>query len=140
MLDKIKVMLDDGAKMPTRAHECDAGLDLYANERVVVRPYDRAVISTGTHMAIPRGYVGLITSKSGLMGNKGLTCRGTIDPDFTGDIKAVVFNHTGTTYIVEKGDKVTQIVIIRCELPEPVLVDHLDDTERGDNGFGSSGR
>jgi dUTP pyrophosphatase len=140
MLDEMKVMLDEGAKMPKFAHEWDAGMDLYANERAIIRPGDWAVISTGTHLEIPHGWVGLVTSKSGLMSKAGLTCRGTIDPDYTGEIKAVVFNHSQKTYIVEKGDKVTQLVIIRCEHPRLRLVDRLDDTERGDNGFGSTGR
>ena len=140
MLDEIKVMLDEGAKMPEFAHTWDAGMDLFANERVIIRPNDWAIISTGTHMEIPRGWVGLLTSKSGLMAKAGITSRGTIDPDYTGEIKAILFNHSQKTYIVEKGDKVTQVVFMRCYHPKPVLVDRLDETERGDNGFGSTGR
>ena len=139
MLDEIKVMLDDGAKSPSFAHPFDGGMDLYANERAIIRPGDWATISTGTHLEIPPGYVGLVTSKSGLMAKAGLTCRGTIDHGYTGDIKAVVFNHSQKTYIVEKGDKVTQLVIIRCEHPRLRLVDELEDTDRGTGGFGSTG-
>ena len=140
MLNKIKVMLDEGAKAPAFAHEWDGGMDLYAAERKVVRANDFEVIETGVHIEIPEGYVGLITSKSGLMAKNGLTCRGTIDCGYTGSIKAVVFNHSKRDYIVEKGDKVTQLVILRCEHPKLVLVDELENTDRGDNGFGSSGR
>lgn len=136
----MKVMLDPGAKMPTRAHAYDAGLDLYAAERKVIRARDFEAIETGTHVEIPRGYVGLLTSKSGLMAKHGLTCRGTIDCGYTGSIRAVVFNHSGKDYIVEKGDKVTQLVVFPIWLPDPELVKHLEETDRGDGGFGSTGR
>lgn len=140
MLNEIEVMLDEGAKMPSFAHTWDGGMDLFANERAVIRPGDWAVIPTGVHLSIPPGYVGLVTSKSGLMSKEGLTCRGTIDPDYTGCIKAIVFNHSQKTYIVEKGDKVTQIVITTCEHPALKRVYKMEATERGDNGFGSTGR
>lgn len=136
---EMKVMLDPGAKMPSYAHPFDGGMDLYANERKVIPPNDWACIDTGTHLAIPKHYVGLVTSKSGLMAKNGLTCRGTIDHGYNGSIKAVVFNHSQKTYIVEKGAKVTQIVILPCEHPTLELVDSLEDTERGDAGFGSTG-
>lgn len=137
---KLKVMLDPGAIMPTRAHSKDGGLDLYSPIRQVIRANDREGIDTGVHVAIPEGYVGLITSKSGLMANEGITCRGTIDAGYTGSIKAVLFNHTQKDYIVEKGQKITQLVIVPIITPEPELVDSLDDTERGEGGFGSTGK
>lgn len=136
----MKVMLDKGAVLPTRAHAYDAGLDLYAAERTVIFARDFRAVETGTHVEIPRGYVGLLTSKSGLMSKHGITCRGTIDCGYTGSIKAVLFNHSGKDYIVEKGDKVTQLVVLPCWLPDPELVDHLEETDRGDCGFGSTGR
>jgi dUTP pyrophosphatase len=136
----MKIMLDEGAKMPTRAHTCDAGLDLYAAERKVIPARDFVSVETGTHIEIPHGCVGLLTSKSGLMAKHGLTCRGTIDCGYTGSIKAVVFNHSGRDYIIEKGDKVTQLVILPCRLQNLVLVDSLEETDRGDGGFGSTGR
>ena len=137
---EIKVKLEEFAVTPRYAHPWDGGMDLFAAERKVVRANDFEVIETGVHIEIPEGYVGLITSKSGLMAKHGLTCRGTIDCGYTGSIKAVVFNHSKRDYIVEKGDKVTQLVILRCEHPKLVLVDELENTDRGDNGFGSSGR
>lgn len=136
----IRVKLDEGASIPSFAHTWDGGMDLFAAERKVVRANDFEVVETGVHIEIPEGYVGLITSKSGLMAKHGLTCRGTIDAHYTGSVKAVVFNHSRRDYIIEKGDKVTQLVLLRCEHPELVLVDELEDTDRGDNGFGSSGR
>ena len=136
----MKVKLNEGAKMPTYAHPFDGGMDLYANERKVLPPNSWVVVDTGTHFEIPKHYVGLITSKSGLVGKSGVTCRGTIDHGFTGSVKAVLFNHSKKTYVIEKGDKVTQMVIVRCEHPNLELVDDLEETDRGACGFGSTGR
>ena len=139
-METIKIALNPGATMPTRAHPTDGGLDLYAAERKVIRAEDFVRIETGVHVQIPEGYVGLLTSKSGLMAKHGITSRGTIDAGYTGTIQAVLFNHSGKTYIVEKGDKITQLVIMPIITPEPELVDMLEETERGTNGFGSTGR
>ena len=139
-MDSIKVKLDDGAFVPTRAHELDAGLDLYSPDRKVIRANDWEAIDTGVHIAIPKGYVGMITSKSGLMSNEGITSRGTIDCGYTGSIKAVLFNHSRKDYIVEKGQKITQLVILPIITPELELVDDMEATERGMGGFGSTGK
>lgn len=135
----MKVKLDPGAYMPTRAHETDAGLDLYAKNNAIVWPFSRKAIETGTHIAIPRGYVGLLTSKSGLMRNRGLTCRGTIDAGYTGTIQAVIFNQSILPRRFRAGEKVTQLVILPIITPKLELVDTLESTERGDGGFGSTG-
>lgn len=140
MMTKIKVVLDEGATLPVRAHPTDAGLDLYAKERRPIRPLDWEKIDTGLHIQIPEGYVGLITSKSGLMANEGITCRGTIDSGYTGSIHAVLFNHSRKYYIVEKGQKVAQLVIVPIATPDPEWVDALEETDRGDGGFGSTGK
>ena len=137
---KMKVMLDPGAIMPTRAHSTDAGLDLFSPVRQVVRANDWVSIDTGVHVEIHEGYVGMITSKSGLMANEGITSRGTIDCGYTGSIKAVLFNHSRKDYIVEKGQKITQLVILPITTPELELVDSIEATERGNGGFGSSGK
>ena len=139
-MEKIKIALDPGATMPTRAHANDAGMDLYSRERKVIRAQDWESIDTGVHVQIPEGYVGLVTSKSGLMQKQGITSRGTIDSGYTGSIHAVLFNHSRKDYIVEKGDKITQMVLLPIITPEPELVDKLEETERGDGGFGSTGR
>lgn len=136
---KLKFTLDAGAKAPTRAHATDAGLDLYSPIRSVIRPGDWVKIDTGVHVQIPKGYVGLLTSKSGLM-NEGITSRGTIDSGYAGSIQAVLFNHSGKTHIVEKGQKITQLVIMPIITPELEQVASLEDTERGNGGFGSTGR
>lgn len=136
---KIKVMLDPGAITPTRAHEADAGLDLYAREYDRIPPHSISVLDTGVHVAIPKGYVGLLTSKSGLMA-EGVTSRGTIDSGYTGSIKAALFNHRKTYVHIEKGQKITQLVLLPIITPEVEIVDRLEDTERGTGGFGSTGR
>ena len=136
----MKIQLDPGAIMPTRAHETDAGLDLYSPVRKVIRANDWEGIDTGVHVEIPQGYVGMITSKSGLMAKEGITSRGTIDSGYNGSIRAVLFNHSRKDYIVEKGQKITQLVLMPIITPELELVDSLEDTERGANGFGSTGK
>ena len=136
----MKIVLDEGAIFPTRAHPFDAGLDLYATERKVVRSNDWESIDTGVHIQIPQGFVGLVTSKSGLMTKHGITSRGTIDSGYTGSIRAVLFNHSRKDYIVEKGDKITQLVLVPCIVPPLEMVNKLDKTDRGDKGFGSTGR
>lgn len=136
---KMKIALDEGATKPTRAHKNDAGLDLYAAERVRIWPHSWQAVETGVHVAIPQGFVGLLTSKSGLMRHKGMTCRGTIDSGYTGTIQAIMFNHSDTHIEIQKGEKVTQLVILPIIRPELELVDELEETERGAGGFGSTG-
>ena len=153
----MKIMLDKGAKMPTRAHPWDAGLDLYApydayvpGNYVNVCGYDgagggrfdisSAVIDTGVHVEIPEGYVGFIKAKSGLNVKHGLTGTGVIDSHYTGSIKVKLYNHEREAYRFKAGDKIAQLVILPCLLPELDLVDSLEETDRGDGGFGSTGR
>ena len=135
----INVMLDAGAKMPTRAHESDAGLDIYARGNWRAKAHSFLSVPTGVHVEIPKGYVGKLESKSSLM-LKGLTCRGTIDSGYTGEIKAVVFNHSDKDEWIADGDKITQLVVYPIVTPAPVEVHALDETERGEGGFGSTGR
>ena len=143
----MKIMLDEGAKMPTRAHEFDAGLDLYAPKTMSVPgcKYSGSLyrgcygivyignrtIDTGVHVEIPEGYVGFIKSKSGLMVNNGLLTDGTIDAHYTGSIKVKLFNTNAKDYKINAGDKIAQLVIVPCLLPELELVDHLEETDRG---------
>lgn len=141
----MKVMLDNGAKMPTRAHPFDAGLDLYApnvDDFYSISPCGGSTtIDTGVHIEIPEGYVGFIKAKSGLNVNHGLTCTGVIDAHYTGSIAVKLYNHhEHMRYVVRPGDKIAQLVILPCLLPELELVDSLEETDRGDNGFGSTGR
>lgn len=135
----MKIKLDPGAYVPERAHIADAGLDLRSMETRYVSPGEFESFDTGVHVEIPKGYVGLITSKSGLMA-KGITSRGTIDSGYTGSIKAILFNHGEEGYLVRKGDKITQLVVLPCIIEDVELVSHLEETERGENGFGSTGK
>lgn len=150
----MKIVLGEGAKV-SRAHPWDAGLDLYAPHDVtvpgievtfgfgLVAPSVRIgsrTIDTGVHVEIPEGYVGFIKSKSGLNVKHGLTADGVIDAHYTGSIKVKLYNHTYEPYQFRAGDKIAQLVILPCLLPELEIVDHLEDTDRGDNGFGSTGR
>lgn len=143
---KINVVLDPGAKMPTRAHETDAGLDLYSPIDVTVfprwknGPENSVVIDTGVHVAIPAGYVGMIKSKSGLNVKQGIQSEGVIDSGYTGSIVVKLFNHGNTPVKIEAGQKISQLVILPIITPVPVLVDSLDETERGNGGFGSTGK
>ena len=137
----MKIILDEGAKMPTRAHADDAGLDLYSRENRVIYPHSSATFDTGVHVEIPRGYVGMIKSKSGLNVKYGLTSEGVLDCGYTGSIRVKLYNHSSEAYTVAAGDKISQLVIMPIIAPELELVkDFGTDTERGDNGFGSTGR
>lgn len=135
----LEVTLSPGAKMPTRAHETDAGLDLFAMESVLIPSFGSATLDTGVSVAIPKNHVGFITSKSGLM-REGITSRGTIDSDYRGTIHAVLYNHNNRPYRIEKGQKITQLVILPIITPKTVVVDCLSQTDRGEKGFGSSGK
>ncbi|MBR2408932.1 MAG: dUTP diphosphatase [Lachnospiraceae bacterium] len=137
---EIKVMLDKGAKMPTKAHKSDAGYDIYAPDAFGVAPKCSWTIDTGVHMVIPDGYVGFLKSKSGLNVKHGLTGEGVVDAGYTGSIKVKMYNDSNSPYIFEKGDKVIQIVILPIPETKLVHVDSLEETDRGNNGFGSSGR
>lgn len=146
----MKIKLSGNGILPSRAHEWDAGLDLYtpvdvAVERCKWTPSEgltvgSATIDTGVHVEIPKGYVGFIKSKSGLMVKHGLTADGTIDSGYVGSIRVKLFNHTSHTYFFEAGDKIAQLVLLPIITPDLEVVDSLEDTERGDGGFGSTGR
>ena len=137
----MKIILDEGAKMPTRAHADDAGLDLYSREYRIIYPHSSATFDTGVHVEIPRGYVGMIKSKSGLNVKYGLTSEGVVDCGYTGSIRVKLYNHSCETYTVAAGDKISQLVIMPIITPELELVKDLGmESARGDNGFGSTGR
>lgn len=137
---KFRVMLDEGAKMPTKAHDADAGFDLYAPERTVVRFNDSAVIDTGVHIEIPKGFVGFLKSKSGLNVKCGITGEGVIDAGYTGSIVAKLYNNGGENVYLAAGQKIIQIVFLPIPDVELEQVDSIEALERGDNGFGSTGK
>lgn len=137
----MKIKLDHGAIMPTRAHDTDAGLDLYCRDDMVVIPaHGSAVFDIGVHIELPPDTVGMIKSKSGLNVNHGLVSEGVIDVGYTGSIKVKLYNHSAKDYTVRQGDKISQLVIMPIIIPRIEIADKLEITERGANGFGSSGR
>ena len=140
---RVDVVLDDGAYMPERAYEFDAGFDLRTPRECFV-PFGRsAVIDTGVHVKIPRGYVGMLKSKSGLNVNHGLVGEGVIDADYTGSIKVKLYNNGESAYTFDKGDKIIQLVILPIPYIYMAQVDGFNDkgkNVRGDNGFGSTGK
>ena len=140
VIEKMNVVLDEGAKLPSRAHEPDAGYDLYARRTEVVAAHKSIVFDTGVHMEIPMGYAGFVKSKSGLYIRGGITSEGVVDSGYTGSIRVKLHNHSDIDYKITKGDKIAQIVILPIVTPKLVVVDALEATDRADNGFGSTGR
>ena len=150
-MNSIKVKLDKGAYMPTRAHDTDAGLDIYTPKELYIKPTTRdlfgepkissCTVDTGVHIAIPKGYVGFIKTKSGFIVNKDLLCgEGVIDAGYTGSLRVKLYNLSDKYYAFSPGNKIAQLVILPIITPTLEQVDSLDETERGDNGFGSTGK
>lgn len=136
----MKVVLDCGAFLPERAHETDAGLDLKSPRLYTVPAHGHCIIPTGVHVQLPHGTAGLIVSKSGLNVKHGITSTGLIDEGYTGEIVVRLENATGTPKEVMRGDKISQLVVIPVMYESCETVKVLEDTERGDGGFGSTGR
>lgn len=134
----MKVVLDDGAYMPEKAHNDDAGFDLRTPCPVRVRPHSWETVDTGVHLEIPKGYVGMIKTKSGVNVKRNCLTEGVVDSGYTGSIMVKIYNFGQTEQCFEKGDKITQIVLIPFISPDLVLSDKLDETERGNDGFGST--
>lgn len=140
MTVNVKVKLEPGAYLPEYAHEADAGMDLRSPRDVYIMPNRSRTIDTGVHIAIPPGMVGMLKSKSGLNVKHGLLNTGVIDSGYTGSIVVKLYNHTNSAYFVKRGDKISQLVILPVIHAQLELVDELEETERGDHGFGSTGR
>lgn len=136
----MKVVLDNGAYMPEYAHETDAGANLRSPVDAVIWPHDSVTIDTGVHVEIPSGVVGMLKSKSGLNVNHDITSEGVIDSGYTGSIHVKLYNNGPAKYFVKRGDKITQLVFLMFVSAPFELVDSLEGTERGNGGFGSTGR
>ena len=151
MLNKGKMMttklgfklLCEHGRLPTRAHDGDAGMDLYASEGMHFSPGVMGVVGTSIAPVIPPGYELQVRPRSGMAFKHGVTivnAPGTIDAGYTGEIKVVLVNHGRKTFSVKAGDRIAQLVFAKVEPCEIVEVEELPDTERGAGGFGSSGR
>jgi dUTP pyrophosphatase len=136
--------LDPAARLPTRAHEGDAGLDLYALAGATLAPGERASVGTGIAVEIPSGRAGLVLPRSGLAQRHGIAlvnAPGLIDPGYRGELRVLLLNtdrHEPCEIL--PGDRIAQLVLVATEAPSVVAVDELELSERGAGGFGSSGR
>lgn len=138
---KVRIKLDDGAFQPLRAHEYDAGLDLRSMIDQEIPARGSAVFDTGVHIEIPCEVYGKIESKSGLnVKHDVVSCGGVIDSGYTGSIVVKLYNLSDKPYHVAAGDKIAQLILMPCYAPTLCLSSKLTETDRGDNGFGSSGR
>ena len=136
--------LKDEARVPARAHEGDAGVDLYACEAAHLGPGERWSVGTGVAVEIPEGHAGLVLPRSGLARDNGIALvnsPGLIDAGYRGEVRVLLLNtDPAETFRVEPGDRIAQLVIAPVALADPVEVESLSDSARGDGGFGSSGR
>ena len=141
-IEKIKVKLDSGAFPPESAHTADAGYDLRTPKNFTIGDGGYAIVDTGVHIQIPEGYVGFLKSKSGLNVKHHITGEGVIDSGYTGSIVVKLYHNVeyGTYKHFSRGDKIIQLVLLPILKPELEIVDSLEETERGDGGFGSTGK
>jgi dUTP pyrophosphatase len=143
MIDvKIK-LLDKSLPKPVYAHKTDAGIDLYSSISCVLKPYERKLVPTGIKLSIPEGYAGFVQPRSGLAIKNGISLvnsPGLIDCGYRGEISIIMINlDKETDFIIKKGDKVCQLVIQKIEQANLIAVEELDDSDRGEGGFGSTG-
>lgn len=144
----MKVKLDKDALLPTKAYKTDGGFDIYSREDKVVPARGSAIFDTGVHIDLPKLQIcdqvlltaGMLKSKSGLNVKHNITSEGVIDISYNGSIVVKLYNHGDTDYEVKKGDKISQLCIVPILPVELELVEELVGGERGNNGFGSSGR
>jgi dUTP pyrophosphatase len=137
------IRLSEAATLPTRAHEGDAGLDLYAAEGARIGPGQRVSVGTGLAVAIPAGLAGLVLPRSGLALKQGVTLvnsPGLIDTGYRGEVRILLLNtDLGSEAKIAKGDRIAQLLLVPIATANPLESDELDSTVRGAGGFGSSG-
>ena len=142
---KVKIVNRSPYPAPQYATEMSAGMDLKADirEPIVLKPLERSMIPTGLFIALPVGFEAQVRPRSGLAAKHGITVLntpGTIDADYRGEIKVILVNLSGEPFTVNPGERIAQMVVARHEQVQWVEVAELDDTERGDGGFGSTGK
>jgi dUTP pyrophosphatase len=142
MFDRLEFMkLDPSARLPTRGSRFAAGLDLYSIERVEIAAHERAVVATGLSVAIPHGFYGRVAPRSGLAIKHGLdVLAGVIDSDYRGELMCALVNHGDEAIELEAGTRMAQLIIEAIATPAPVWSEDLRETERGQGGFGSTGK
>jgi dUTP pyrophosphatase len=135
--------LDPGLPLPVRARPGDAGVDLYAAESVALGPGERATVGTGVAVAIPEGHAGLVAPRSGLAQRHGLgivNAPGVVDAGYRGEIRVILVNHGTEAVSLARGERIAQLLVVPVLSAEPREVDGLPSSERGEGGFGSTGR
>lgn len=135
----IKVKLDEGAFLPERAHDTDAGADLRTPKDFTLSGMSSATIDTGVHVELPPHTVGMLKSKSGLNVKDGIVSEGVIDFGYTGSLVVKLYNHSRFAKAFRRGDKISQLVVMPVLFPTYIESDSIDGGERGDAGFGSTG-
>jgi dUTP pyrophosphatase len=143
-VDLAVTKLESGATLPSRAHDGDAGLDLYACEAAHIGPGERWSVGTGIAVEIPAGHAGLVLPRSGLAREHGISLvnsPGLIDAGYRGEVRVLLLNtDPAETFRVEAGDRIAQLVLVPIAAADPVEVEALSESVRGEGGFGSSGR
>jgi dUTP pyrophosphatase len=139
---KIKI-LDKNIPVPKFAHKGDAGIDLYSSIDCILKPFERKLVPTGIKIEIPKGYAGFVQPRSGLAINHGISLvntPGLIDCGYRGEVKAILINFDPVeNFEIKKGDKICQLVIMKIENTDIAFKDELEDSDRGEGGFGSTG-
>jgi len=136
---KVKKMSQD-AKLPLYGHKGDAGMDLFSSLEYVLQKGEVFAVPTGIQVEIPKGYVGLIWDKSGVSLKGGHRLAGVVDAGYRGEVKVVMINWGQSPFFIEKGMKIAQLLIQAVEEAEIVEVEDLEDSSRGEGGFGSTGK
>lgn len=135
----MKIKLDEGARVPSRAHPQDAGLDLFALRSGWVRAKKSNTFHTGVHVELPECTTGILLPKSGLMCKNNIISFGVVDEPYRGEIMVHLFNLGDKDYWVEKGDKIGQMLVMNVRYEDIEIVSKLSETDRGESGFGSTG-
>lgn len=142
---KVQIVNNSKHELPKYATKLSAGMDLRANieEPIVLQPGERRLIPTGIHIGLPQGYEAQVRPRSGLALKHGITCLnspGTIDADYTGDVGVILINHGQEPFTINDGDRIAQMIIAKYKQVTWVEVEELQATERGDGGFGHTGK
>lgn len=139
--DTLKVRrVSPDATLPTRGSVGAVGYDLYSAVDTHVGPGERVIVNTGISISLPPGVYARVAPRSGLSVKHGIqTGAGVVDPDYTGEVKVILFNHGNAMFDIKQGDRIAQLILEKCDTPPVEEVYSLDDTERGASGFGSTG-